>query len=54
MRLLHSVKILGGPVMQVMAVDVGIIVENIFVREQNVFGKMIIFLTYIKEPSIIF
>jgi len=52
MRLLHSVRILGGPV-QVMAVDVVIIVENTFVREQNVFGKMITFLTYIKELSTI-
>jgi len=47
------VRILGSPVMQVMAVDVAIIVKNTFVREQNVFGKMIIFLTCIKEPSTI-
>jgi len=50
MRLLHPVRILGGPVMQVMAVDVAIIMENTFVRKQNIFGKMIIFLTCIKEP----
>jgi len=36
-----------------MAVNVAIIVENTFVREKNVFGKMIIFLTYIKEGSTI-
>jgi len=53
MRLLHPVRILGGPIMQVMAVDVAIIMENTFVRKQNVFGKIIIFLTYIKElPTI--
>jgi len=28
--------------------------ENTFVQKQNVFGKMIIFFTYIKEPSTIF
>jgi len=30
LRMLHPVKILGGPVMQVMVVDVVIIVENTF------------------------
>jgi len=53
MRLLHPVRILIGPVMQVVAVDVAFIVENTFVRKQNVFGKIIIFITYIKElPTI--
>jgi len=52
-RLLHPVRILGGPIMQVMAINVAIIVENTFVREQNVFGKMIIFVTCIKKLSTI-
>jgi len=50
LRMLHPVRILGGPITQV---DVAIIVENTFVQERNVFEKMIIFLTYIKEPLVI-
>jgi len=54
LRLLHLVRILvRWPSNASYGVDVAIIMENTFVRKQNVFGKMIIFFTYIKELPII-